>query len=308
MNPAFSVIAFTTLSGTGYGMLAWLGLRYAWRALPLSREFAATLFAVALALVSIGLLSSLLHLGQPGRAWRAVSQWRSSWLSREGVLALATYAPAIGLVCLIWLGAFDDASRLLGLLQAAMAIATVCATAMIYASLRTIPAWSDRHVLPGYVLYALLSGGAVLLTLLSLTGWRARLPELLGAMAGLVLLALLKLSYWRAIDRKELPGDRASALGMPQGRELHGFERPHTGENFVTREMGFVLARKHARPLRAIAIALSVMLPLLALLGIALHGPETPLWTAAAASLLLGAMVERWLFFAQARHVVMRYY
>src|SRR3546814_14286363 len=77
MKPAFSVIFFTTLSGAGYGMLFWLGLRYAWQPLPLSREFALVLFALALALVSIGLLSSLLHLGRPARAWRALSQWHS---------------------------------------------------------------------------------------------------------------------------------------------------------------------------------------------------------------------------------------
>ena len=51
--------------------------------------------ALALGLVSVGLLSSTLHLGHPERAWRAVSQWRSSWLSREGVMALITYLPAL---------------------------------------------------------------------------------------------------------------------------------------------------------------------------------------------------------------------
>jgi hypothetical protein len=45
-------------------------------------------------LVSLGLLSSTFHLGHPERAWRAFSQWRSSWLSREGVAAVATYLPA----------------------------------------------------------------------------------------------------------------------------------------------------------------------------------------------------------------------
>lgn len=308
MNPAFSVIAFTTLSGAGYGMLTWLGLRYAWRPLPLSREFAITLFAMALLLVSVGLISSLLHLGKPGRAWRAVSQWRSSWLSREGLLALATYAPALGLVSLIWVGAFDGAARLLGVLIAAMSLATVAATAMIYQSLRTIPAWSDRRVLPGYLLYALLTGGALLLMLLSVTGWRPATPLLAAAAIALVLLAILKRSYWRAIDLGEPREDRASAVGMAANRVVRSFERPHSAENFVTREMGFALARRHARILRRITLALSCAIPLLMLLGLWLHGPAMVLLAIAACSLLLGAMVERWLFFAQARHVVMVYY
>jgi len=308
MNPAFSVIAFTTLSGAGYGLLAWLGLRYAWQPLPLGREFAVTLFAAALALISAGLLSSLLHLGKPGRAWRAVSEWRSSWLSREGLLALAAYAPALGLVSLIWVGAFDGATRLLGWLTAAMALSTVGATAMIYVSLRTIPAWSDRRVLPVYLTYALLDGGALLATLLALTGWTPPDTVRVGGAVGLLLLAGLKLSYWHAIDRKAAPGDRASAVGLPTGRGVHPFESPHTGANYLTREMGFVLARKHARPLRLTALGLSVVLPMLALLGLWLHGPTLPLLAAGTVALLLGTAVERWLFFAQAWHVVMRYY
>lgn len=308
MNPAFSVIAFTTLSGAGLGLLTWLGLRYAWQPLPLSREFATGLFMVSLLLISGGLLSSLLHLGKPGRAWRAVSEWRTSWLSREGVLALATYAPVLGLVCLIWVGALGGASRVLGLLVALMALTTVCATAMIYASLRTIPAWSDRRVLPVYLLYALLSGGALLGTLLALTGWQPPRALLIGAAPGLLLLAALKASYWRSIDRRAGHVDRASAVGLPAGRVVEPFESPHTSANYLTREMGFVLARKHARPLRVIALTLSAALPLLALLGLWLHGPTLPLLIVATATLLAGAAVERWLFFAQAQHVVMRYY
>jgi DMSO reductase anchor subunit len=49
---------------------------------------------LAALLVTLGLLSSTFHLGHPERAWRAFSQWRSSWLSREGVAAVATYLPA----------------------------------------------------------------------------------------------------------------------------------------------------------------------------------------------------------------------
>ena len=45
-------------------------------------------YLLALALISGGLMSSTLHLGNPQRAWRALSQWRSSWLSREGVMAI----------------------------------------------------------------------------------------------------------------------------------------------------------------------------------------------------------------------------
>ena len=89
MHPAASIIFFTTASGLGYGLAAVLGRGV------LDPAAIATRIAhvLALALIAAGLLSSTLHLRNPQRAWRAFSQWRSSWLSREGVLAVATFVP-----------------------------------------------------------------------------------------------------------------------------------------------------------------------------------------------------------------------
>src|SRR4051812_4212280 len=93
MNPAPSIVFFTTASGAGYGLLFWLGLLRPVGLVPGVPAFALLCLALALLLITAGLASSLLHLGNPQRAWRAFSQWRSSWLSREGVAAVATYVP-----------------------------------------------------------------------------------------------------------------------------------------------------------------------------------------------------------------------
>jgi len=91
-------------------------------------------------------------------------------------------------------------------------------------------------------------------------------------------------------------------------------EEPHSEENYLTNEMGFVLARKHARRLRAISLALLGLAPL-ALVPLLVWTPAaTTQATASAVSLLIaacilaGVFVERWLFFAEAKHVVMLYY
>src|SRR3546814_3936360 len=131
-----------------------------------------------------------------------------------------------------------------------MALATVSATAMIYASLPTIPAWHDWRVLPSYLLYAGLSGCLIVMALLSLTGWQPTATQIGIAAAGLLALAALKLSYWLALNRADQSPDRSSAIGLAAGSDIRGFERPHTEQSFITRDMGFVLARKHARVLR----------------------------------------------------------
>ena len=94
MHPAYSVIVFTTASGAGLGLLAWLALLGLLDLVATERWLGFTGLALAFVLITGGLLSSTSHLGRPERAWRAFSQWRTSWLSREGVAAVATYVPA----------------------------------------------------------------------------------------------------------------------------------------------------------------------------------------------------------------------
>ncbi len=95
MYPAYSVILFTTSAGAGYGLLFLVALAAPRGMVPLSAGFGIASMGLALVLITTGLLSSTFHLGHPERAWRAMSQWRSSWLSREGVAAVLTYIPAV---------------------------------------------------------------------------------------------------------------------------------------------------------------------------------------------------------------------
>ncbi|WP_159016952.1 dimethyl sulfoxide reductase anchor subunit family protein [Cognatiluteimonas profundi] len=312
MNPALSVIFFTTLSGAGYGLLAWTALA-ALLGQP-ARPLLVSL-AVALALVSAGLLSSLAHLGKPRRAWRALSQWRTSWLSREGVASLLTYVPALLLAVALLPGMISaDASgsvvalnlvgRLVALALIASALATVACTAMIYACLKPIPAWRHRLVVPMYLLFALLCGG---LSALALLHAPTRTPWLMLAGLGAIGLATCKWLYWRDIDRTALPATRGDAVGLP-ARTVTVFERPHTEANYLTREMAFVLARRQATPLRWLATVLFALLPIACLLFVWFNGGGAAWFAAAAVSSMGGAFVERWLFFAQARHLVTLYY
>lgn len=304
MHPALSVILFTTLSGTGYGLLVWLGVRVLLS--PSGDAGPVAAWWVAMALVSIGLSASLAHLGKPQRAWRAFSQWRSSWLSREGVLAVASYVPAAGLLLLdpatqsTWL-------RTSAVLAIVLALATVTCTAMIYASLPPIAAWRNRCVVPGYLGFALLGGAWLALPF-------GVLPLSAGSVAALLLasvaLLALKLRYWRDIDAKPWASDAETATGLGRFGQVRSFEAPHTEANYLLREMGFVLARKHATRLRRIAVLLTCMLPpLLCVLAVVLPASLALLvLLPALLAFQCGAFVERWLFFAQARHTVALYY
>jgi len=310
MHPAFSIIFFTAASGIGYGLLAIAGLAAAFGLLPESRSLAITATVFALALASAGLAASLLHLGRPERAWRALSQWRTSWLSREGVAALATFAPALGFAA-IWAFA-GDAKVLLGvagLLTFGCCVVTVACTAMIYASLKPIHAWRNRWVLPNYLSLSLMTGGLWLAALIRLWGFRAIAMEVF-CIALVALAFALKEIYWRHIASKPSGTDIASATGLGRYGRVRAFEAPHTEENYLLREMGFRIGRKHAARLRAIARSLAFIIPwiasVFALFAAGPAGAASLLIAALAAS--LGVTIERWLFFAEARHTVTLYY
>ena len=145
MHPARSVILFTTLSGAGYGLIFLLIAAHQLGLITADPLTGFLGFGLGFAMVIAGLLSSTFHLGHPERAWRALTQWRSSWLSREGVMALFTFLPT-GLYGLWWcfFSSFQlPLLPLLGLIGMAGALGTVYCTAMIYASLRTVRAWNN---------------------------------------------------------------------------------------------------------------------------------------------------------------------
>ncbi|MEP9349022.1 DmsC/YnfH family molybdoenzyme membrane anchor subunit [Xanthobacter sp. KR7-225] len=309
MHPAYSVIVFTTATGAGYGLLALLGLLAASGATPPALVPGLVSFGLAFALIGGGLLSSTGHLGRPERAWRAFSQWRSSWLSREGVAAVVTFVPA-GLLALGWavLGQSGAWIVVCGLLAAACAVVTVCSTAMIYASLKPIAQWHSRFTLPAYLLFAATSGLVLLNALMQAFG-RPSVPWLAAALAFTALAWVLKIAIWRHNDALGMPATLNSATGL-KGGTVRSVEWPHTEENYLLKEMGYRVARKHSARLRVIAVLLAFALPCALLAGAFLAGgaAAAPLSVLAAASQLAGLLVERWLFFAEAKHTVTLYY
>ncbi|MGE0005133.1 MAG: dimethyl sulfoxide reductase anchor subunit family protein [Parvibaculaceae bacterium] len=307
MHPAFSIVFFTAASGAGYGLLAWIGLAAGFGAEG-NFAFRFVGLGLAMALIVAGLLSSTAHLGRPERAWRALSQWRSSWLSREAVAALATFVPA-GFLALGWivLDRHDGWVAASGLAAALGAVVTVSTTGMIYASMKTIAQWHSLFTLPSYLIFAAMTGSLLFNALLQLLGSPSPTMTAM-AMALTVIGWLWKLATWRHNDTLTAGSSVNAATGLAGG-EVRVLEWPHSEENYILKEMGFRIARKHRARLRRIAQASCFALPL-ALLGAALGLPAAaPALSLAAALLqLAGILIERWLFFAEATHSVMLYY
>jgi DMSO reductase anchor subunit len=274
--------------------LLWLGLELAQGAPPTRLSL-----AVAVLCAVLGLLASVAHLGKPLRAWRALTQVRSSWLSREAWAALACLALAAAL----GFGLLPPL-RMLGLLLAGLAGVTLWCTAMIYHSLPPIPAWRIASVPAIFITLGLYSGAFLLLALSP-----ARAYEWSAFCALLAILpATQKLRYWRMLDELTLPQAQA-ALGLSQGSKVAAFEAPHTETNYLLREFVYQVGRTHSRRLRQLCMLSAFALAPALALGV-VFAPQWHTLLAWTGWLLVmaGLMIERWLFFAEARHVVERYY
>ncbi|MEM9435215.1 MAG: DmsC/YnfH family molybdoenzyme membrane anchor subunit [Pseudomonadota bacterium] len=288
MHPAASLILFTVLSGLGFGMLAFLGLGKP----DVSGFTAFVFFAIAYALAVIGLASSAFHLGNPQRALKAFTQWRSSWLSREACLSVAALVTtgfyAIGVIF------FDTRLAFLGLVGSSLSILTVFATSMIYAQLKTVPRWNQWTTPLLFIAYSM-TGGAFLSAQMGLLVWL------------FPILAALQIFAWMQGDQQFAKSGSTieSATGLGFIGSTRAFEAPHTSGNYLTHEMIHKVGRKHAAKLRILALAGLAIVPWL-LLVIA---PFSHILIAIGLLIHLGGVLAaRWLFFAQAEHTVGLYY
>ncbi len=307
MKPAASILLLTTLTGFAYGLLAWLGLYVATGTPAAARLMVLSGVGVGLVLATLGLMASALHLGRKERAWRAFSQWRSSWLSREGVAAVLTYPIVLGFA---WSELRDPAAglaRVLGVAAALASLGTVYCTSMIYASLKPIRQWHNPHTAPDYLIYALFSGGTLFVLLHALAFGTGAAAAALSALAALCAL-IAKRIYWRHIDMQTPLATLASAIGLPKDTPARPLDAPHFTENFILREMGFQIARRHAAKLRRITLGLAFALPLSLSVLAAFELVPLASSTLAVLCAALGLLTERWLFFAEATHVSALYY
>ena len=310
VHPALSIVFFTTASGAGFALLFLIGIGVPLGLLPADRWFGVAGLLTAFVLAAGGLVSSVFHLGHPERAWRAFSQWRSSWLSREGVLSVMTLVPAaVFAIGWVLFGATSGFIGLCGVLAASLAAGTIHCTGMIYASLTPIYQWHNRWTVPNYLALGLMTGFLLLdLIVRFWVAWPVGTAIL--TLLAIVAAWWLKEAYWRLIDTTSAPSTVASATALGRHGRVRLLEPPHTQDNYLLQEMGYRIARKHGVRLRAIARVAGFAAPLLLTLValIAAGGTAAIAAAIALASAALGLVIERWLFFAEAKHTVTLYY
>jgi DMSO reductase anchor subunit len=320
MHPAFSVIFLTTLIGAGQGLMLALFTVQAYAQFGVMPAADAGFHVkgslLVLALLAAGLFASFFHLGRPERAWRAATQWRTSWLSREvivlplfmGAVALYAISHALGWqVVAVTLpgGVAIDLPTLLGALAALLALALFVCTGMIYACLRFLREWHTPLTVMNFILLGTASGFTLAAACAAhlapaLTAFYVGWALILTVLAALGRLA----SLWRN-QRLRPVSSLQTAIGIkhPHIRQTSmGF----MGGAFNTREFFHGRSAGCLRWVKGAFLLGAFVLPL-ALLA-AGSGGQASLLTVAFIVQYVGLLAERWFFFAQAQHPQNLYY
>ena len=320
MKPAFSVLIFTVTSGAGYGLLLWmlfsqLGLYLSYgETVDLHELIGGGL--LGLVLVTVGLLSSTLHLANPKNAWRAFNRFRTSWLSREGVFALMFYPAFLTYVYLVWSqnGTITAAAMVAGLLAMIIAVLVNISTGMIYASLKPIRQWHKPLTTPIYVLFSLMSGALIYLALNAVTHGHISYDLSHGY---LILAAITLITKWRyfasigkpagaTINTATSLGNEDKQAGKSQAA-VRLLDAGHSAETFLTNEFGYDAGAMKLMKLRKMMWLLAFVIPAITVV-LGAHFQFNGAAFFAIAICFAGLLTERWLFFAEARHVVRLYH
>jgi len=264
MHPAFSVIFFTVSSGAGFGLFALIYLADAFKLGGGLLAMQVVPYSVlALALIAAGLISSTFHLANPKNAWRAVARFRTSWLSREGVFALAFFPVALLYLLLtrVDVQGLQTLRMLAGGLATILAWMTLFSTGMIYACLKTIRQWNTPLVPLNYLALGHFSGALLLLLVAPMKNYPVYVLVLL------VFAALLKGVYYFWIRSVAGASTIQTATGFTRA-QVKLLDAGHTHGTFLTQEFGSQLARRHALALKIFVFAAGFGFPLLGLAGL----------------------------------------
>lgn len=309
MHPAFSVIFFTVTSGLGYGLLfmsAVIGLLIN----PFNQdvqmqnfilEILLTSKIIGISLVTMGLLSSTLHLSNPKNAWRALFRFKSSWLSKEGVFAVLGFPIVFSYIAnILW---FQNSIIFIisSVLVLLIAVITVFSTAMIYASLKTIRTWNTSLVPTNYLIISFFGGSLALLTLFTYYNLQAPILFIIATILAVIAFMTKNTYYFCVGQPSSMPIQSATGLSGKTRLLCSG----ESSKNFLQKEFGYDIDIKYAKYLRILSVVLAFLVPFLILI---ITQIDFMMVLIALIIHYLGLFVERWLFFAEAKHVVNFYY
>jgi len=312
VHPAFSVIFFTVTSGAGYalmGLLALLNFLYLGMLIDKSTFF--IISSISVILFTIGLVSSTFHLANPKNAWRAFMRFRTSWLAREGLLAIIFYPILFLYLYFVFIDYQIENFMFMQMYSCFilfLSLLIIYCTGMIYACLKTIPQWNTFWTPVNYITIGLFLGSLLLFLLLILNNYNVEQYKLHLIVIIITALTTKLIYYFNIRSPKHNIGQATNAAIKLKNTSVRLLDVGHTGGTFLTDEFGFKVKEKKLLRIKLFSIFCGFFAPLILICIYCYLYEDVLLCFFAFILAFLGMIAERWLFFAQAKHVVNLYH
>ena len=312
MHPAFSVIFFTVTSGAGYGLISLLSLcQFSHYGIFLDKSTFFITAAVAISLFTMGLISSTFHLANPKNAWRAFMRFRTSWLAREGLLAILFY-PLLFLYLYLTYIDFQIENFILmqffSFIIFIFAVVIIYCTGMIYACLKTIPQWNTFWTPINYISIGIFLGGLIFFFILDLYNYEVSLYKSYLLVFIILAFVLKALYYFNIRTPRHNIGQATNAAIKLKDTKVRLLDVGHTGGTFLTDEFGYKVAEKKLFRVKLFSMIGGFLMPFILIYIHSFIYENLVICFMAIFLAFFGMVAERWLFFAQAKHVVNLYH
>lgn len=157
----WQLVFFTTLMQMAVGAFSLWGVAALFLPTPnplLEGLYPAVLLVIVLVSLALGTLSAGLHLGRPSRVVFSISNWRSSWLSREAMLGAGFGLVGLALFIRNRLSMpFGTPDRFLIFIGVILGLLLVYGISRLY-MLRTVPIWNNAGTPAAFIMTAFLLG------------------------------------------------------------------------------------------------------------------------------------------------------
>ena len=312
MHPAFSVIFFTVVSGAGYALISLLSLfNFLNFGMLIDKN---TFFIIAITsavLFTMGLISSTFHLANPKNAWRAFMRFKTSWLAREGLLAILFYPILALYLYFIYIDMQINNFMLMqyySFLIFTISTVIIYCTGMIYACLKTIPQWNTIWTPINYITIGFALASMIFFFILNLNGYDTTSYE--NYTLSIIAFSLAtKLTYYFVIRLPKYNiADATNAAVKLKSTNVRLLDVGHTGGTFLTDEFGYKVAERKLFRIKILSIFSGFIIPFFLIYTYSFIYENIALCSLAIFLSFIGMISERWLFFAQAKHVVNLYH
>lgn len=320
MHPELSLVFMTLISGIGQGLFLityFLSLIF-----PGSITFEYHIISVIITILFqyVGGGASIFHLGNPQRAYKAIKQWKYSWLSREA-LTLGGFTGLIHLYAVVLYllndGTLKGGESYLSIIGGFTVLASIgffISSSMLYAVIRFIKEWANAYTPLNFFFSGIVSGGAIALSLAYILGIKdAKVTDALVMflMITTIAFAIIKILTFWFNHNHYMPITLKNALGI-NGENLRLMDFGTQFEHYNTIEYHYPCDEGKIKLQENLILFISFLIPIVSWFlinrGIIPEGILMTVTIAVTLIMIFGLIIDRRLFFIAGNHLQNHYY